>query len=161
MRERFRFLILFLALVLTGMGFSYPKKSPDITFSDLDGHRYRLSDFRGKVVVLNFFKSDCPPCMVELRELARLYRKYKKDGLMIVSLMVDEEALPLLPRIVEAKKITYPVGLATEETMEAFGGVYITPTTFIIDRQGEVVKRLLGYAGEEYLEKKIREYLGL
>lgn len=161
MPKRLIFLWLALALVLTGMGFSSPKKSPDISFSDLDGHRYHLSDFRGKVVVVNFFKSDCPPCMVELRELAKLYRKYEKDGLMIISLMIDEEGLPLLPRIVEAKGITYPVGLASEEVIQAFGGVYITPTTFIIDRQGEVVKRFIGYAGREYLEKKIRKYLGL
>jgi len=160
MSKRVILWVLMLALAVAGMGFSAPK-SPDITFSDLDGHRYHLSDFRGKVVVLNFFKSDCPPCMVELRELAKLYRKYKKDGLVIVSLMVDEEGLPLLPRIVEAKGITYPVGLASEEAIRAFGGVYITPTTFIIDREGEVVKRLIGYAGRDYLEKKIREYLGL
>ncbi len=159
MRRTLPFLLLSLVF-LWSMGFSYPKKAPEIKFAGLDGKEYRLSDFRGRVVIVNFFASHCPPCMVELKELAKLYRKYKNDGLVIVSLMTDTEAAPLLPQIVEAKGITYPVGLASEEIMRAFGNIYITPTTFIIDREGQVVKRLVGYAGEKYLEKKVREYLG-
>jgi len=160
MMKRLATLWLMVGLVfLVGMGFSYPKKAPDIRFTGLDGKDYQLSDFRGKVVIVNFFASHCPPCMVELKELAKLYRKYEGRGLVIISLMVDEEASPLLPQIVRAKGITYPVGIASEKIMEAFGNVYITPTTFIINKEGQVVKRLVGYAGPKYLEKKIREYL--
>ncbi len=158
--KRYTSVALVLALIfLVGMGFSYPKKAPEIRFTGLDGKDYRLSAFRGKVVIVNFFASHCPPCMVELKELARLYREYEDQGLVVISLMVDQEGSPLLPQIVKAKGITYPVGLASEEIIQAFGNVYITPTTFIIDKEGQVVKRLVGYAGRKYLEKKIREYL--
>ncbi|HIE33271.1 MAG TPA: TlpA family protein disulfide reductase [Thermodesulfobacteriaceae bacterium] len=148
-----------LVLSMLSMAFSSPAKAPEVSFSTLDGKTYYFSDFKGKVVLVNFFASYCPPCMVELNELAKLYKKYQDDGLVVVSLMVDEEGRALLPQIVEAKGITYPVGVATEEVLKAFGDPPITPTTFIINKEGVVVKRLLGYTGRKYLERKIKEYL--
>ncbi len=152
--------LLMIGVLLWGSLLAASSKAPNVPFSTLDGKTYTFSDFRGKVVVVNFFASYCPPCMVELKELAKLYRKYERAGLVVVSLMVDEEGQPLLPHIVEAKGITYPVGMASEEMLKAFGNPPITPTTFIINREGEVVKRIVGYAGKKYLEKSIRSYLG-
>ncbi len=150
-------IFLFLALFATGVASA--TSISQATFKDLEGKTHRLGDFKGKVVLVNFFASYCPPCMVEIKELVKLYRKYQKDGLVVVGLMVDREGESLLPHIVEAKGITYPVGLATKEILDLFGNPPITPTTFIIDREGTVVKRLIGYTGRKYLEKKVKEYL--
>ena len=144
---------------LLNMAFSFPFKAPEVSFSTFDGKTYRFSDFKGKVVLVNFFATYCPPCMVELRDLAKLYRKYRDRGLVVVSFMVDEEGRPLLPQIVEAKGITYPVGVATEKVLRAFGDFPTTPTTFIINKKGMVVSRMVGYSGRRHLEEKIKEYL--
>jgi len=158
MRKYF-LVIAFLFMAVFGMAFSHLTTLPKLSFSTWDGKTYSFSDFKGKVVVVNFFASYCPPCMVELKELAKLYKKYKDDGLVVVGFMVDQEGRPLLPQIVEAKGITYPVGMGTEEILKAFGDPPITPTSFLVDREGRVVKRIFGYAGRKYLEKKIQEYL--
>ncbi len=153
----FLFALIFLVFVVPMKSVS--AKVENLSFSAIDGRTYKFSDFKGSVVVVNFFASYCPPCMVELRELANLYRKYREEGLVVIGLMVDEEGRSLLPYIVEAKKIPYPVGMATPELLKAFGYPSITPTTFIINRKGEVVKRIVGFSGKKALEEKIVKYL--
>ena len=138
----------------------------DFTFTDVNGKTHRLSDYRGKVVVVQFFGTYCPPCKAEMPDLEELYRKYK-DNLVVIGLSVDyigEEPQKLKP-FVEQMGITYPVGPATERAWAEYAGKVTgldsIPQTFIIDKKGRLRYYEVGYspAYKELFEKAVKELI--
>jgi len=138
----------------------------DFTFTDTEGKTHKLSDYRGKVVILQFFGTYCPPCRAEIPDLEELYKKYK-DNLVVIGLSTDyagEDPRKLKP-FVEQMGITYPVGTASEEAwMEYAGkitGLDSIPQTFIIDKKGRVRYYEVGYtpAYKELFEKAVKELI--
>jgi peroxiredoxin len=138
----------------------------DFTFTDIHGKTHRLSDYRGKVVVLQFFGTYCPPCRAEMPVLQKLYEKYK-DKVMVIGLSVDYigEKPEKLKNFVREMGVTYPVGPATERAWSEYAGKYTgldsIPQTFIIDKEGRVRYFEVGFAPsyEKLFEKAINELL--
>lgn len=127
--------------------------SINFNFTTYDGKKYRLSDFYGKYILLNLFASYCPPCMVELKVFQKLNETCGNKGLQVISLMIDSEGAPLLPKIVSSRKLTYPVGLANNEVMRVFQDFSITPTTYLLDPKGNRLEKFVGYKNyNEWLE---------
>jgi peroxiredoxin len=119
-------------------------KAPEFELDDMRGQHHRLSDYRGKIVLINFWASWCPECIEEMPSLNKLYEKYQGKGLVVLGISADrkkEAALKLLTQT----QVTYPVLLDTS------GGVFIKrytvialPTTVVIDRNGLIVERIIG-----------------
>jgi cytochrome c biogenesis protein CcmG, thiol:disulfide interchange protein DsbE len=133
--------------------------APDFTLRDAAGQTVRLSDLRGKVVLLGFSASWCPPCRAEAPRLEALYRKYRDQGLVVLSLNSEKnhEAAIDFAR----KSFTFPLLLDAGELYTRYG-VHGVPCTFLIDRSGKVISRQSGYQPrtEQEIEKGIQQLLG-
>ncbi len=125
----------------------------NFSFNTYDGKHYQLSDFKGKYIILNLFSSYCPPCMIELKVLQQLYTACNSKGLEVISLMIDREGAPLLPKIVSSRNLTYPVGLAHTKVFKIFNDFSITPTSYLISPKGQRIEKFVGYKNyKEWLE---------
>lgn len=132
----------------------------DFTLEDMHGTKVRLSDFKGKVILLNYWATWCGPCKVEIPIFNELYTKYKDQGLVILGVSVDDDA-PTLKEFVKTTPMNYPVLLAAgqEDVLEAAGPVYGYPTSFYIDRTGAVCGRHVGLGTKESFETAIKGLL--
>ena len=126
---------------------------------DLDGKTIKDADFKGKIVVLNFWATWCVPCREEIPSLIELHQQYGDDGVIIVGASVDRGGVDLVKRFVERFKVNYPIVIADEKMMRDFGNVEAVPTTFLIDRNGRVAGKHVGFAEKETLEREIKSLL--
>lgn len=131
--------------------------APDFTVPRLGGGNFTLSSLKGKVIILNFWSTGCPPCRQEIPDFIELYKKYKDNGLEIVGACLDSEARA--KPFAKAVGINYILVLAGREIVRQYGGIRYIPTTFIIDRRGNLAKKHIGYTSRETFEKEIKELL--
>jgi thiol-disulfide isomerase/thioredoxin len=133
-------------------------------WSLLDNRRMRLSDHAGKVVVLDFWATYCPPCVAEAPHLVGLQRKYGKDGLVVVGLNVGgPDDRPQIPAFVEQTGVQYDLGIPDNALVDSLmGSDDSIPQTFIFDRQGKLVKSFVGFTPETApeIEQAIQAALG-
>jgi peroxiredoxin len=134
-------------------------KAPEFSLEDLDGGVHRLSDFRGDVVMLNFFATWCAPCRKEVPDLVKLHRRLAKKGLQIIGVSLDEEGAKVLRPFIKKHDIGYPIVLATEKVVFDYGGMQALPTTFLIDHKGSIRDRFLGAAPGHQIEASVRSLL--
>jgi peroxiredoxin len=113
------------------------RQQADFTLSDLQGNPWRLRDLKGKVVLVNFWATWCPPCRKEMPALQALYEKYKDQGFLVLSIS-DEEAAKVQPFITE-RKISYPVLLDPGRKVNDLFQVEGIPKSFVYDRDGKMV----------------------
>ena len=133
---------------------------PDFALEDVHGKLVRLSDTAGKVRLIDFWATWCPPCREAIPGFKELYRTYGDKGFMILAISMDgEEAKKILPPFVERYKIPYTNIIGNDDVAQAFGGVVGLPTTFLVDREGRIVETFVGGVPKEVFEKKIRELL--
>jgi len=133
--------------------------APAWQLAALGGERVKSSDFDGKVVILNFWATWCVPCREEIPGLVELHQQYGDDGVIIVGASVDRGGVDLVKRFVERFKINYPIVIADEKVLRDFGNVEAVPTTFLIDRNGRVAGKHVGFAEKETLEREIKSLL--
>lgn len=115
--------------------------------------------FSGKVLLVSFFATWCPPCIEEIPSLIELQDEFGKAGFSVIALSVDQGGTEAVARLAEKKKINYPVLMADEETMEEFGGVYGVPVAFLVNKEGNVVKKYPGYVPKSILSKDIQSIM--
>ncbi len=130
-------------------------RAPAWTLKDLDGNEVTSAQFRGKVMVVDFWATWCPPCRAEIPGYIELQKKYGKDGLVIVGVSLDQKGAEHVKKFVQTQGINYPVVLGDEEVVKAFGGVEAIPTTFLIDRAGEIRDRKVGAVETSAYERRI------
>ncbi len=133
--------------------------APDFALSNLEGKTIRLSDFKGKVIILDFWATWCPPCRAEIPHFNKLHQIYSDKGLAVVGISVDEGGKNVVKPFVEEFKIPYPILLGNEKVARDFGGIRGIPTTFIINKNGEIIKKLVGYHDQEEFESIIKPLL--
>jgi peroxiredoxin len=128
----------------------------EFTLKDLNGADVKLSSFKGKVILLDFWATWCAPCMVEIPGFVELQTKYKAKGLVVVGLSVDDTIEQLKP-FVAHYAMNYPVLLAKdhEEIQEAFGPLWGLPTTYVIGRDGKACRKHMGLTSKTQFEKEI------
>ncbi len=131
------------------------KPAPDFTLQDANGASVKLSDYRGKVVLLNFWATWCGPCGVEIPWFIEFEQQYKSKGLEVVGVSMDEEGWSVIKPYVAEHKVNYRVLLGTDSVSQLYGGVDSLPTTFLIDRDGKFAfSPHIGLAGKnEYLDE--------
>ncbi len=122
---------------------SRPKPADDFTLTMADGTSFRLSQHRGKTVLVNFWATWCPPCREEMPALERLYRQHKDRGLVLVAVSIDADS-KVVPPYVKASKLTFPIALDPKAEVANKYGVRALPSSFVIDRQGTMTGLALG-----------------
>jgi thiol-disulfide isomerase/thioredoxin len=134
--------------------------APAWRLEDLAGKPVTSDQFKGKVVVVDFWATWCPPCRAEIPGYTELQRKYGKDGLVIVGVSLDQAGPDVVKSFAEKYGINYPLVMGDEAVVAAFGGVEGIPTTFLIDRSGQVRDRKVGAEETAEYERKIAAVLG-
>lgn len=132
------------------------KPVSEMNWTTFDGKVQKLKDFNGKVVILDFWATYCPPCIEEIPHLIELQTRYG-DDLRVIGLHVGgEEDRPKVPEFVERLKITYPLASPEDElTRFVFGDETAIPQTAIFDRNGKLVKKIVGF--NEAIKKELDE----
>ena len=130
--------------------------APDFVLTDLQGQTVKLSDLRGKAVVLNFWATWCPPCKQEIPWLVELQKRYGGQGLQIVGVSMDDGDPKDVVKFAAENSINYPVLIGEEKVAEQYGGIDYLPTTFYIDRNGVVLDRVFGQPEREEIEQNVK-----
>jgi len=134
-------------------------QAPEFALPDLDGKIVKSGDLKGKVVILDFWATWCPPCRQEIPHFVALQSKYRNQGLAIVGLSLDQGGASVVRPFAEEHNVNYMMLIANDETAMGYGGITGIPTTFVIDKDGKIVKRFLGYTDPEVFEETIRPLL--
>ena len=136
-------------------------QAPDFTLQTLDGKTIRLSDFRGKVVILNFWATWCEPCKVEMPWFVELQKQYGPAGLQFLGVAMDDASPRDIAGFAHDVGVNYPILLGKEAVGDAYGGVQFLPETFYIDRRGKLVDRAFRLKGRGETEDHVKKVLGL
>jgi len=134
--------------------------APDFELKTLDGRTVKLSDFRGKAVVLNFWATYCGPCRVEMPWLKDLYQQYHSQGLEIVGVSMDDDGeQQRVADFVHEMKVNYTILLGNHAVGDAYAGVRFLPQTFFIDRDGRTSSFAIGMKSKSEFETVIKDLL--
>lgn len=133
--------------------------APAWELKDLDGKPVKLADFKGKVVLLNFWATWCPPCRAEIPDLISLQQQYSPRGLVVIGVAMDHGGAAVVRPYVKKFGIEYPIVIGNQKIGEAYGGIEVLPTTFVIDRKGNVVVEQKGAAERAEFESEIKPLL--
>ena len=130
------------------------------TLKDMNGAQVHLADYKGKVVLLNFWATWCGPCKVEIPEFVQLYSQYKDRGFVILGVLAnDTPSKDQLRAFMDEYKMAYPVMYSNDEIESAFGEVWALPTSFLIGRDGKVCAKQLGPATKDDVERSLKALL--
>ncbi|TKB28474.1 TlpA family protein disulfide reductase [Desulfopila sp. IMCC35006] len=152
--------VLFCLTVLMTVASEASTRMPTFALESVrDGKIIKSDSFQGKVLLLTFFATWCPPCAEEVPVLRKLHNELEGAGFSVVGLSVDQQGAAVVAKFIEKQDITYPVLLAEAQTTIDFGGVYGIPVAFLVNKSGNVVKKYTGYIQHDILEKDIRGLL--
>jgi thiol-disulfide isomerase/thioredoxin len=132
--------------------------APAFSLQDLEGKPLTLENYRGKVVVLDFWATWCAPCRTEIPHFVKLQEQYGGQGLQIIGISMDDTAKPVREFYREFK-MNYPVGVGNEQVAEAYGGVLGLPVIFLIGRDGRIAEKYVGEVQAATLEQGIQSLL--
>jgi cytochrome c biogenesis protein CcmG/thiol:disulfide interchange protein DsbE len=135
------------------------KAAPDFTLKDSDGKPVKLSDYRGKVVLLNFWATWCGPCKFEIPWLIEFEQKYKDRGFAVIGVSMDEDGWDVVRPYLTKAKVNYRVLLGDDAVAQKYGGVEALPTSFVIDREGKIVGTHMGLVSKSEFEDDIKATL--
>lgn len=133
--------------------------APNFVLKAADGTTIELHKLKGKVVLVNFWATWCPPCRAEIPGMMKVYDKYKAKGLEIVGISVDNGGWDDVRPWLEKHPINYPIVVGNGSLTQAYGGIRSIPTTFVVDRKGNIVEKHVGGLREEDFEKMVKKAL--
>ena len=144
------------------------KPAPDFTVKDLDGKDISLAQYRGKVVLVNFWATWCDPCRVEIPWLIEMQQKYSAKGFTVLGIAMDEEGAKAVNPFVSKERfdvngaqsqMNYPIVIGNDEAADKFGGLLGYPTSVLVNRDGKVIKRITGIISVDEMAKTIESQL--
>jgi thiol-disulfide isomerase/thioredoxin len=141
---------------------------PELTLKDLDGKNISLSDYKGKVVLINFWATWCEPCRVEIPWLIEMQQKYGPKGFVLLGIALDEEGKSVVAPFVAKERfdvngqklpMSYQILIGNDDAADKFGGLFGYPTSILISRDGKQIKRVTGMISEDEMNKAIESQL--
>jgi peroxiredoxin len=138
--------VVFLAVAGGGyLSYTAKESAPDVTYTSLSGEKIGSDSLRGKVVMVNFWATSCTTCIAEMPEMVSTYNKYKGRGLEFVAVAMSYDPPNYVLNYAQTRQLPFKVALDTNGALaKSFGDVKLTPTTFVIDKQGHIIKRYVG-----------------
>ncbi|HEX8921951.1 MAG TPA: TlpA disulfide reductase family protein [Pyrinomonadaceae bacterium] len=159
-KDMLRAIVFSAALIaMQGSSLGQSNKAPALALKDLRGRTVRLSNYKGKVVLLNFWATWCPPCRAEMPDLIKMQREYRSKGLQVIGITYPPEEIEEVRQFIRKLGVNYPVALGTKETKTLFDQTETLPLTMIIDRQGNIIDRIEGILLPVEFEQKIKPLL--
>jgi cytochrome c biogenesis protein CcmG/thiol:disulfide interchange protein DsbE len=151
---------LLVALLLSTALHAQEAKSvaPNFALTDLQGHTLKLADYKGKVVLVDFWASWCVPCQAEIPRFIEWQKRYGNDRLQVIGISMDDD-LNAARAFVGRYKLNYPVAMGTQELAESFGGILGLPANVVIDRDGLIFAKHVGEVDLKLLEAEIKSLL--
>ena len=150
-------------LAIAGIGvaaFNQQPTAPNVTVSSIDGQKISSQDLRGKVVMVNFWATSCATCVKEMPQMVDTYNKFRKQGLEFVAVAMSYDPPNYVLNYAETRKLPFKVALDSGgDLAKQFGDVAMTPTTFVIGKDGKILKRYLGEPDFPALHKLLAESL--
>lgn len=132
--------------------------APDFTVTGIDGKKFSLSDYRGKVILLDFWATWCTPCRAEIPHFVEMQKQLGPQGFQVIGISMDDEAKPV-KAFYEQYGINYPVAVGDDKLAESFGGVLGLPVNFVIDREGRIDSKHLGATETSVFDKEVSDLL--
>ncbi len=129
-------------------------KAPDFSVTDIQGRKLSLSEYQGKVVLLDFWATWCAPCLQEIPHFVDMQQKYGSQGFQAIGISMDDGPKPV-QRFYEEHKLNYPVALGSSQLAESYGGILGLPVTFVINRDGQIRKRFVGATDPAQIEQEV------
>lgn len=134
-------------------------QAPDFTLKDADGKTVHISDYKGKVVVLDFFATWCEPCKIEIPWFMEMERKNKDKGFEVLGVSMDDEGWEVVKPFMRDVGMNYRVLIGNDQTAQLYGGIDSLPTTFLIDREGKIAAVHIGLASKRDFEDGVEQLL--
>ncbi|MBP2239460.1 peroxiredoxin [Cytobacillus eiseniae] len=143
------------------IGLNEGKRAPDFTLEDLNGNPIKLNDYKGKAILLNFWATWCPPCKDEMPHMEKLYQKYNNDGfeILAVNVMTSEKDPKNVNHFIEDYQLTFPIPIDEKGIVFHDYAILGYPTSFFIDSDGVIRKKVMGPVNEEEMEIEILKLL--
>jgi thiol-disulfide isomerase/thioredoxin len=147
---------------------SAPVPAPDVTLKDLDGKDLSLAQYKGKVVLVNFWATWCEPCQVEIPWLIEIQQKYAAKGFTVLGIAMDEDGARVVTPWVQKERfdvngsksqMNYPIVIGNDAAADKFGGLLGYPTSLLVTREGKIVKRITGLISYDEITKSIESQL--
>ena len=133
--------------------------APAFAVSTLDGRTVTSAQLRGKVVLVNFWATWCPPCRIEMPGFEAVYQRKRSEGFVVLGISTDASGPDRVRAFLREREITYPVAMASASVVQDFGGASVLPTSFLIDRQGRIRNRVRGAFASFALEQAVDHLL--
>src|SRR3984893_15652295 len=133
--------------------------APDFSLESLDGKSVRLSDLRGKAVLLNFWATWCGPCKIEMPWFVELQNQYGREGLQVVGVAMDDASKEDIAKFAKDMGVNYPILIGKESVRDEYGGIPALPETFFIGRDGKLMDKIIGLKGRGEIEDDIKKAL--
>jgi thiol-disulfide isomerase/thioredoxin len=133
--------------------------APDFELPTLEGKKLKLSDLRGKAVLLNFWATYCGPCKIEMPWFVEMQKEYGPQGFQIVGVAMDDASNEDIAKFAKEMGVNYPILVGTEAVGQSYGGVGVLPTTFFLDRDGKLISREFGLQSRSVFVDQIKKAL--
>lgn len=139
------------------------RQAPAFSVRTLDGRTLvRLADLKNRPVVIDFWATWCGPCRASMPHLSEMQTRYGKQGLLVLGLSVDDggaQAAPMVRKFADKLGVKFTLAMANDEVLDDYGPIRSIPTTFFINRKGEIVRRVVGFIDGETMEDYVKEIL--
>jgi peroxiredoxin len=149
------------AIAVAGyFAFNGTQRVPDATFTLLSGQKVSTADLKGKVYLINFWATNCDTCMKEMPAMVDTYNRYKGKGLEFVAVAMNYDAPMYVTNYAQTRSLPFKVAMDDGSAAKQFGNVQLTPTTFVVDREGKILKRYVGEPSFQELNTLLDKALG-